>query len=174
MPELSGAVWVNRFPTSVSTADLEANFQSSVEAFIAAIQAAGGSVRVTATYRPPERAYLMHFAWDVAKGTQDPSGVPAMPGVDIQWNHGNAARSRQAAHEMVRDYGIVFRPSLTTNHARRNAIDMTISGVLKKRVRKKNGDEVLIQQTADLHGVGASYGVHKLASDPPHWSSDGR
>jgi hypothetical protein len=27
--------------------------------------------------------------------------------------------------------------------------------------------------SANLHAVGASYGVHKLASDPPHWSTDG-
>jgi len=26
---------------------------------------------------------------------------------------------------------------------------------------------------ADLQTVGAAYGVNKLASDPPHWSSDG-
>ena len=24
-----------------------------------------------------------------------------------------------------------------------------------------------------LHAVGATYGVHKLATDPPHWSIDG-
>ncbi|MDB5964086.1 MAG: hypothetical protein JWQ72_586 [Polaromonas sp.] len=24
-----------------------------------------------------------------------------------------------------------------------------------------------------LHGVGASYGVFKLVSDPPHWSDNG-
>ena len=27
---------------------------------------------------------------------------------------------------------------------------------------------------SDLHKVGASYGVIKLAADPPHWSNDGR
>jgi hypothetical protein len=26
---------------------------------------------------------------------------------------------------------------------------------------------------SDLHGIGATYGVNKLATDPPHWSDDG-
>jgi hypothetical protein len=28
-------------------------------------------------------------------------------------------------------------------------------------------------KNADLHAVGQSYGVKKLLSDAPHWSSDG-
>jgi uncharacterized Zn-binding protein involved in type VI secretion len=33
--------------------------------------------------------------------------------------------------------------------------------------------DVTIKKMSDLHAVGASYGVHKLVSDPPHWSDDG-
>ena len=31
----------------------------------------------------------------------------------------------------------------------------------------------LVNEMAALQKVGASYNVHKLPSDPPHWSSDG-
>jgi hypothetical protein len=174
MSELSGASWVSRFPTSRSLDDLTPSFRSAVNAFIGAINNAGGTVRISATYRPPERAYLMHYAWDVANGTISPSGVPSMAGVDIQWNHGDDAKSKNAAAAMVRGYEIVFRPSLTSNHSGRTAIDMTISGMIKKTIQKKNGDEVTIKKISDLNAVGASYGVNKLASDPPHWSESGR
>lgn len=174
MSELSGASWVSRFPTSTSVEDLDPAFRSAVTQFIDAINAAGGRVRVSATYRPAERAYLMHFAWDVANGLCSPSAVPAMVGVDIQWDHGDDAASKKAAQEMVRAYQIVFRPSLTSNHSGRTAIDMTISDVVKKIVKNKSGDDVEIKKLSDLNAVGASFGVYKLVSDPPHWSADGR
>ncbi|QNP50373.1 hypothetical protein H9K75_02840 [Diaphorobacter aerolatus] len=170
---MSGASWVNEFPTGTSTADLTPSFRDAVNAFIAAIDAAGGSVSISATYRPPERAYLMHYAWDIAKGTIQPDRVPAMTGVDIEWNHGNKTQSVNAAKAMVRAYEIVHRPSLTTNHAGRTAIDMQVSGMTNKTITDKKGKKVTIKKASDLHAVGATYGVHKLLSDPPHWSADG-
>jgi hypothetical protein len=56
MPQLSGPIWVNRFPTSVSTADLTRAFGSAVDNFIAALHAGGARVSIAATLRPPERA----------------------------------------------------------------------------------------------------------------------
>jgi len=73
----------------------------------------------------------------------------------------------------LRGYGIVYAPSLTTNHANRTAIDMTISRVVGKKVKNKDGKEIEIKKLSDLNAVGATYGVHKLITDPPHWSSDG-
>jgi len=61
--EISGPQWVGRYPTSKSIGDLAPTFAKSVKSFIAPIQAGGGHVTVSATYRPPERAYLMHYAW---------------------------------------------------------------------------------------------------------------
>ena len=102
-----------------------------------------------------------------------------MAGVAIDWVHRDArgnvnlAASRAAASAMVISYQIVFRPALNSNHTRGLAIDMSISNYLNKNVNNAGGTAVLIRTAANLHALGATYGVHKLASDPPHWSSDG-
>src|SRR4051812_4326470 len=82
--ELSGSQWVPRFPTGTSTNDLTPMFRRSADDFIAAIQAAGGTVRISASYRPKERACLMHYAAAIANGSITPERVPAMAGVDIE------------------------------------------------------------------------------------------
>lgn len=171
--KLSGRQWVSRFPTGTSTRDLAPGFRRNVETFIAAITAANGRVRISATYRPRERAYLMHYAAAIANGTIDAARVPAFAGVDIEWDHGSAQKTRAAAREMASAYGIVFPPALVSRHTERSAIDMTISNVKSKKIRNASGIEVLITRDSDLHAVGASYGVRKLLSDPPHWSDDG-
>lgn len=63
MKKLSGADWVREFPGSSSTADLSMQFCPGVERFIKALKKAGARVNISATLRPPERAYLMHWAW---------------------------------------------------------------------------------------------------------------
>lgn len=50
---------------------------------------------------------------------------------------------------------------------------MTITGITGKLLKNANGTEVYIQSQSSLHAVGATYGVYKLLSDPPHWSDDG-
>ena len=80
--EPSGPQWVNRFPTSKSTADLEQPFRAGVERFIAALTAAGANVAIEATRRPPERAYLMHFSFRIAREGLNPADVPSKPGVE--------------------------------------------------------------------------------------------
>src|SRR5262249_49770666 len=144
---------------------------------------AGVHVAISATLRPPERAYLMHYAFRIAREHFDPGQVPAQTGVDIQWLHTNAqgkpdlAASRKAAEEMVRGYGIVYRPALHSRHTQGLAIDMDISWSGTLVIRDRDGHDVTITSTprtgagnAALHGVGASYDVHKLVSDRPHWS----
>jgi hypothetical protein len=79
---------------------------------------------------------------------------------------------------MAKAYDIVYRPALSSNHTRRRAIDMRITGVVGKTVAKADGSQVVIQKhgdtDSDLFAVGASYNVFKLVSDKPHWSDDGR
>lgn len=184
--ELSGAAWVQRFPTSRSTADLSAGFRPAADNFISALQAAGANVRISATLRPPERAFLMHYSYRVARGGLNPAAVPAREGIDICWVHRNAdgtvnlAASRAAAEAMVRAYDIVYAPALNSRHTQGNAIDMTITWTGNLVITNGNGQQVTITTTprtgagnTQLHTVGATFGAIKLVSDAPHWSSDG-
>jgi hypothetical protein len=185
MPTLSGASWVSQFPTSAKLDDLKAPFQEAAQKFLAALTKAGAHVTISATYRPPERAYLMHYSFLIAKKTQDPTKVPAMAGVDIDWVHldGQGETDLQAtlaaASAMVQGYETVFLPVLTSRHTQGLAIDMDITWTGPLTIEKADGTSVTIQSTprsnanTELQAVAATYTVHKLATDPPHWSSDG-
>jgi hypothetical protein len=83
--ELSGAQWTNRYPGSTSLRDLRAPFRDRAEAFVDALRTAGAIVTIAATYRPPKRAYLMHWSWLIVKRKRDPLTVPSMDGVSINW-----------------------------------------------------------------------------------------
>ncbi len=99
--EKSGAQWVSRFPGSASLSDLELTFKANTERFISAIKAAGGTVSIAATYRPRERAYLMHYASKIARGEIKADKVPAMDGVNIDWVHDTDDASKAAASAMA-------------------------------------------------------------------------
>lgn len=173
MTEASGAQWCARYPTSVSLDDLVQPFQGGLESFIAALRAAGASVTVSATHRPKERAYLMHWCCRIAAG-EDPKLAPAMSGVAIDWTHGgNRAAAVAAAKAMKAGYGIAYPAALVSRHTQRRAADMTVRWTGTIRVRDAHGVQVPCTQQKDIWPVGASYGVRKLASDPPHWSDDG-
>ncbi|MGH7471991.1 MAG: hypothetical protein ACRENP_28905 [Longimicrobiales bacterium] len=119
------------------------------------------------------RAYLMHYSWKVAAGSVKAANVPAEPGCTIVWSHGDDAKSRLAAQQMVRLFGVVYQPSLTSLHIFGRAIDMTVNWGGPIKVRDAAGKDVLLSSQTTLHRVGASYGVIKLLSDPPHWSDNG-
>jgi hypothetical protein len=61
MSEPSGPQWCARFPTSASPDDLLPDFRDRVLAFISATKHGGAAISIGATYRPPQRAYLMHW-----------------------------------------------------------------------------------------------------------------
>lgn len=182
---LSGLAWVSQFPNSVRVEDLSPLFRPNVEKFLAALNKACASVSIAATLRPAKRAYLMHYSFKVAKGVLDPSQVPEMAGVDIEWAHKNSkgvvdlVASRKAANDMVQAYGIVYGPALTSRHTEGNAIDMSISWDNDLTIDQADGTSTEITSlprngtNTDLVATGATYGVIKLASDPPHWSTDG-
>ena len=185
MATLSGADWCSKFPNSTSVEDLKEPFRTAAKNFLAALNKAGATVTISATYRPPERAYLMHYSFLIGKNGLDPSTVPAMTGVDINWVHTDAKgnkdikASRQAANDMVAGYDIVYTPVLTSRHTEGKAIDMDISWGADLTIDGSDGKSTTIKSqprtgaNTDLQSVGAGYGVHKLATDPPHWSSDG-
>jgi hypothetical protein len=184
MPIASGSNWVAKFPTQRDTASCVSPFRERLEAFIAALHAAGATVTINATLRPPERAYLMRTAWDIAHGV-DPRDVQPRAGVDIDWVARDANgdpdldRSRELAEQMVAAYEIAFQPSLVSLHITGQAVDMDISWAGPLQIATKDGTSHTISSlprsgtNPDLAGVGQSYGVFKLVSDPPHWSLNG-
>jgi hypothetical protein len=180
---LSGAQWWHanqaRFPNSASLGDLAWPFRERATAFVEAMRAAGARVTVTSTRRNATRAALMHYSWNVARGGVDPADVPPIPGTAIRWDHGDLAASRRAAQDMVELFDIAFAPSLASRHIEGRAVDMTIGWSGTIRVEQRSGHKVAIgaprsgAENRTLHAVGATYGVRKLLSDPPHWSDDG-
>ncbi len=182
---LSGEKWWRanqaRYPNSQNVEDLEPGFRANVEAFIASLRQAGASVVVSSTRRNATRAKLMHYSWKVAYREIDPTDVPVISGVDIDWDHGDLDKSVEAARVMVRLFGMAHIASLTSNHISGKAIDMTISwrGVLtltkpapllaKIESLPRSG------QNRELHELARNvFGVRKMVSDPPHWSYNGR
>lgn len=184
--ELSGIVWVSRFPDAKTTGELAGTFRSGCEAFIAAIRAGGAKVEVSSTRRPKERAQLMHYAWRIHKKTLSPDNVPSLVGINIEWVHRRAdgsvdlTASRGAATAMVKAYDIAFQPSLTSLHVVGKAIDMTISWSGSLSVAEKSGKVRKIASTPrsgmnlELRKVGKTYGVLKHPTDRPHWSTTGK
>lgn len=189
--EPSGAQWVARFPTSASIDDLAGPFREGAAKFVSALRAAGASVSISATLRPPERAYLMRWSWAIVNTGQDPRTIPALAGVDIRWAHEeadgsyDAERSTAAAQAMVDGYGIEdlkVAPALNSKHIQGLAIDMTIAWAGDLTINDASSNAVTITSAPktgmnpDLAAVGASYGVIKFvgrAADKPHWSDNG-
>ncbi len=184
--ELSGKAWVSKFPTSRDVEDLDPPFRDNLKRFLQAMTDAGCSITISATYRPRERAYLMHYAFRIAREGLSPVNIAKLAGVDIQWDHRKTngqldlVASRNAAEDMVLGYGIAFKPALNSNHTRKLAIDMTISWSGTLKIKNAQGTIVTIGSTprigqnSALVKVGATYKVIKLQSDPPHWSENGR
>jgi D-alanyl-D-alanine dipeptidase len=182
---LSGPTWVSQFPNSKSPDSLVEPFRTDVKGFLTALKNAGATVSIADTLRPPERAYLMHFAFSIARENLDPAAVPAKAGVDIQWVHPatpsvtSAKASQDAAEKMVQAYGIAFKPALGSRHTEGRAIDMSIAWIGDLVIAKADGTSITVTSAprsgdnSSLQHVGASYGVIKLVSDPPHWSNDG-
>ena len=85
--EISGIGWVSRFPTSKALSVLDVAFRNKAEGFVAALRDAGASVKISATVRPKERAYLMHYSYRIARQGLDPRTVPSLASVPIQWVH---------------------------------------------------------------------------------------
>jgi hypothetical protein len=177
--ELSGPQWVARFPTDATLATLAEPFKSNCSRFIDALAAAGATVSISATRRPAERAFLMHYSFLIAMGRIDPTDVPDQDGVDIDWEHPTWDQSRAAAQAMVDGYRIVYAPALDSRHIQGRAVDMTISWTGTLRIAGADGAMVEIAAApcsglnANLWDLGIGYGVCKLPTDPPHWSDDG-
>jgi D-alanyl-D-alanine dipeptidase len=176
--ELSGIQWVGRYPTSHSLDDLVSPFKENAKAFYAALIDASASVNIGDTLRPKERAFLMYTAYRIANELIKPENAATYPGVDINWIHPTPEASIAAAKAMVNGYHIVHAPAFPTKHSSGTAIDMTVTWAGTIWVAQANQVKKEISKPADnsnslLQQVAKTYGVLKLASDPPHWSDDG-
>jgi len=185
----SGSFWVTwanaHAKNSTSVDDLVEPFKANAKAFIKALTDAGATVDVGTTTRSAKRAYLFHWCWRIGLGKAKASEATAMTGVDIEWDHGDAEKSKKGAKEMIDGFGLAVppnstnAPALLTNHTPGKAVDMNITSTGTVKFKKKDGTEESVafmqdvNQNTKLHGVGASYGVKKLTTDAPHWSLDG-
>jgi hypothetical protein len=169
----------------------EANRSSTTSAakliVIKLLPAFGAKHSISSTYRPPERAYLMHWAHEIYRNEVDPLHIPSMPGVEIEWAHPKLADSLAAAEKMVTSYAIEdlaanTPPALNSLHTIREAIDMKIWWDGDLVISEVDGTEVNIDTTPrtgmnrQLRAVGRTYGVIKFlggAADKPHWSTNG-
>lgn len=176
---LSGIHWINSFPESDLIDNLAAPFRQKVQAFERALNNAGANISIASVLRPPERAYLMHYAFRISKNEIAAKDVPPLPNVDINWQHYTNAASVQAAGQMVSAYNIAFRPALVSRHTQGLAIDWEITWSGTLNIRNASGTIVSINEprtsyeNSTLWQVGRSYGVIKLVNDRPHWSNDG-
>ena len=185
--ELSGEVWVPRFPAEDTTDFLTPDFKVAVDGFKAALEAAGAHVKIANTFRPKKRAYMMHWAHKIARNGFNPASVPAMAGVHIRWDHPTLEQSVRAAQDMVDGFQIQnlaanTAPALNTLHAIGEAIDMSITWSGTIHVAKKDGSVVEVNtlprtgMNLQLKEIGLTYGVKKYVggnADKPHWSTTG-
>lgn len=191
VPTPAGAVWCKQFPTSRTTATLARPWRRDVQQFIYAIEAAGGGVTINCTARPYARAWCMHWAWMIAREhyhavIPEYDGLEGAAAVPIVW-------TVEGAREMVHVYDLAYRPALTSEHIprrhdgddeddptpRAHAIDMEIEFEARTHVLTQSGIAIAVEAgngnlSVPLMAVGASYGVHKLIGDEPHWSVNGR
>ncbi|MCE9687862.1 hypothetical protein LZP73_16910 [Shewanella sp. AS16] len=190
MATKSGKYWVTWANTNAKNStnidDLDTTFKTNVKAFKKALEDAGAKIVISTTKRSKKRAYLFHWSWKISQGKCKPTDAPKMAGVDIEWDHGDIAKSKAGALEMVNGFGLavppksINAPSLTSNHIDGKAIDMTITWAGKIKVKKKDGTETEVTYFPNannnlvLHAVGDSYSVKKLKTDAPHWSHNGR
>lgn len=188
--EPSGAHWVSRFPSSRSISECSEPFKSNLTSFVSALKDAGVMVKISATLRPPERAYMMHWCWLIAKGKADPKNVPSMNGVPIKWDHEadgkySKEKSIAAAKEMLIGFGMQklgTAPALDSKHIRGLAVDMNVTWAGALTIKDANNKSIIINtqptdgMNKELHAVGATYCVIKYNAggvDKPHWSDTG-
>ena len=183
----AGPEWVSKFPGSKAPQACVSPFRENLIAFLDALRASGATIGLNATFRPPERAYLMHCAWDIAKNMIDPATMPTHPNVAIEWvlkganGQPDFPKSRTAARLMVEKFGMAAQAALSSRHTEGLAVDMNVSWEGNLSIANAKGKIITIDSgprdgmNPHLAVVGKTYGVIKaiFPDDPPHWSSDG-
>ena len=181
----SGASWVDRFPVSDDPHHLDSNFRSFWTSFRSVVETAGANVEILATRKPLERAYLMHWAWRIAKENYDPRRVPYMEGVNIRWWHGDIKTSQAAAWEMVHGYEIGDKeepPPLASPYTEGKVIATRITWSGDLTIYRDQPTEQIITEgphdatNPELIELAETYRlVHLLTvedSDEVHWTTE--
>lgn len=180
--EKSGTQWVSRYMGSTSLDDCASGFREDAKAFVDAMRSGGISVSIAATYRPINRAYLMHYAAAISRGEANISNIPKKEGVLIDWAHLDASgkpnpqAAKKAAQAMVNAYGIGGNPvALNSNHTNGTAMDIHISNYNGKSIKHADDSINKVNSFSDLVRAGASWGIRWFGSgDKVHWSRSGR
>ncbi len=177
---LSGAHWVEKYRTEPTLDLLVEPFKSNISSFIAMLRSNQSRVAISATYRAPQRAWLMHWAWMIATGKIKYAKLNSISNplkLDIVWDHGDEASSREAARAMVSGYHMAHVAALSSRHTEGRAVDITIRRLPEiLKIDKQEYPIGVAKADANeaLWFVGEHlFSVKKLASDPPHWSDDG-
>jgi len=180
-------------------AELESGFGSDLRAFLDMLAANNITYVLESGYRPPERSYLFHYCVKVWKRKIAPKDVPSMAGVDIVWDHGNAAASRAGAEALATAFGLVGVAAHPSNHNSGKAVDMKLdfSGnptnrltytkdgrTITRTIRtddearvgvKAKGKSISNIERRELSKAGADFGVRRAVdNDIVHWSRTGR
>lgn len=194
--EFSGASWAKKFadPETHSTAGLESGFAKNVDAFIAAMRAAGIHVDIKCTRRTVERCYLLHWSWEImhnnssAEHADQDKSRPA--GVNIRWAHtkkgtdGRDVLDHEASIKGAKDLyqalggdaGNTTPPALHSRHVEGKAIDMVTKWTKDSiEIAYQSGQKVKIEakdgpktgMNPKLWAVGHSYGVKHLGDLDP-------
>jgi hypothetical protein len=107
-------------------AELESGFGADLQKFIDMLAANNIIAKPESALRPPQRSYLFKYCLDVKFGRIAPKDVPAFDDVDIIWDHGNDAASRQAAAALARMFGLGTVAAHPSNHNAGTAVDMSM------------------------------------------------
>lgn len=135
--ELSGVHWRSKadslgWVNSTDLGDLDSSWGSKAKTFIDGLEDSGARVTINAGLRHEKRAMLMHYAWKVAHGQLSPEAATTAcqaGGININWDHGSLEASQAAAQSLVGAFGLVACASLTSNHIKGLALDLTIENV---------------------------------------------
>ncbi|MCB9746021.1 MAG: SH3 domain-containing protein [Alphaproteobacteria bacterium] len=185
---LSGSDWYKRandngWKNSTDFDDLDSTFGANCKTFVEGLRSSGATVKLTAGLRHKKRAWLMHYAWHVSKGSKSAASANKAcraEGINIEWDHGTLSKTKSAAAALVSAFGLVHAASLTSNHMTGEAMDMKISNVPKNlTVGGKSytaGPKGSGQMDEDkVDHIGKALGVIWFGSgDWVHWSKTGR
>jgi hypothetical protein len=151
MGEKSGIYWISwanaHAQNSKDIETLADPFKERVKAFIKALNEAGAKVEIEAARRDERRAYLFHWSWLIGLGKAKASAAGKKDGVDIEWDHGDDAKSIAGAKEMIAGFGLAIppkskvAPALNSKHINGTAVDMTIkwSGTIEVVTKRRPG-----------------------------------